>query len=132
MARIIASYSELLRMQGSPNIVTIYDEDELYRRLSPVWRAYYAQNGRLSSAAFRPRKGRSLSVDLARLTTPETCLSHYPDCGLASLVAANVRTEGLDVEHTPQIDNHAHCDITDTITKSVAKRFATAARILVE
>ena len=51
---------------------------------------------------------------------------------MASLFAAKVRAEGLGVEHTPEPNNRAHCDITGNITKSAAKKFATAARIVVE
>ena len=119
-------------MQDDQSVVTIHDVDELYRRLTPIWRKYYKDNGRLSSAAFRPRKGSSLSVDLARLTTPERCLSAYDDCGLSSLVVADVRSQSLEVQYTPLAENTAHCDVVGEFTKATAKRLAAKAQVLVE
>ena len=112
--------------------MTIVDKDELFRRISPPWREYYRENSRLSSATFQPPKGKNLSVDVARLTTIELCLRGYPECGLASLITDFVRSLHLDVIHSPTEKNPAHTDIIGSLTKSIRRKLADSANILVE
>ena len=112
--------------------IIVLDDDELYRRVTPYWLEYYRQNGRFSSATFKPRKGNNLSVDIARLTTQARTLQDYHDYGLASLITRFVRSIGLDVKHTTDNNNPAHADIIGIITKTIARQLAGEANILVD
>ena len=56
------------------DVVDMADDDDLYRRVVPY---FIVEGDRISSAAFKDRRGKpdtSISVDLARLTTPIECL----------------------------------------------------------
>ena len=91
----------------------IADRDELYRRLSK--RSHIKGNGKVSSAAFKRNKQpeNSISVDLARLTTPQESLSSVGEDRKAQfvlgvLVAEYPRSIGFCVRHDPLPDNRAH------------------------
>jgi hypothetical protein len=61
----------------------ILNEDELYRRFPDVF--WLRDDGRISSAAFQNTPNTDdMSVDLARLTTPQKTAAVYPGCGVAS------------------------------------------------
>ena len=66
----------------------------------------------MDSAAFkvRGRPDPQISVDLARLTTPQATLvrAPRPGFGLGVLVARDPRSLGLTVRHHPLPDNAAH------------------------
>ena len=78
-------------------VTEILDEDALYRRLLPY---YVKAGGRVSSAAYK-RRGKvpesEISVDLARLTTPEETLRRAPSpsFALGSILTAVPRRLGL-------------------------------------
>jgi hypothetical protein len=84
----------------------IQDDDHLYRRLHPT---HIDEQGIVSSAAFNDDTG-DISVDLARLTTPEESVDRAKGIGygLAELIASFPRQLGLLVTHDPQPDNDAH------------------------
>ena len=66
-------------------IIRIFDEEELYRRIPEM---FFKQNGKVSSAAFQNTTGtEDMSVDLARMTTPETTALGKPDFGVAVFTA---------------------------------------------
>jgi len=85
----------------------IFDEDLLYRRIH----VQYVKKS-LSPDAFDFR-GDGCSVDLARLTTPESTRSgsprNPPECyKVGVLEAGKVRGIGLTLDHCPEPDNPAH------------------------
>lgn len=91
----------------------IAERDELYRRLSK--RSHIKKNGKVSSAAFKRNKQpeNSISVDLARLTTPQESLARVgeerkAEFVLGILVAEYPRSIGFCVRHDPLPDNCAH------------------------
>lgn len=89
------------------------DHDELYRRLSKI--SHIKKNGKISSAAFKRNKQpeNSISVDLARLTTPQESLSRVGEERkeqfiLGVLIAAYPRSIGFSVRQDSLPDNLAH------------------------
>lgn len=91
----------------------IADEDELYRRLSKL--SHIKRNGKVSSAAFKRNKKpeNSISVDIAKLTTPQEALARIGEDRkeqfvLGVLVAGYARSIGFCVRHDPLPDNRAH------------------------
>ena len=99
----------------------IADADDLYRRI------HFSQvkDGRPTSAAF---KHTELSVDLAKLTTPEQSLSGYASHGLASITAGHARSLGQDVLHDPLEANPAHALVRGTKPLSIARSLAQSAK----
>jgi len=106
----------------------IEDEDELYRRIHPDW---IKSCGKISSAAFK-QKTPDLSVNIARLTTPEKTLYGYPRHGLGSLPAGTFRIEKLEIYHVPVSCNYAHAIVYGKITDAMAKRVADSAKLICE
>jgi hypothetical protein len=91
-------------------MVMIVDADELYRRLIHY---HVLPDHKVSSAAFKDKKKRpdpSISVDLARMTTPQESLSRagIPNMHLGALLARIPREVELCVRHDPLDDNQAH------------------------
>jgi hypothetical protein len=91
----------------------IVDQDALYRRLSKL--SHIKKNGKVSSAAFKRNKQpeNSISVDLARLTTPQESLDRVGEDRkdqfiLGVLVAGYPRSIGFYVRHDFLPDNRAH------------------------
>lgn len=102
-------------------IEEISDDDELYRRLA---RNHIKPDGTVSKTAFmrnsdpegrRKEPDPDISVDLARLTTPQQSLAvaKRPTQGIGVLQAALPRSLGLRVVHVPDVDtgNRAHSSI---------------------
>lgn len=107
----------------------IDDDDELYRRLAPD---FVKRDGSISSAAFK-RNGvpdPELSVDLARLTTPEQSLVTRPNFGLGGLLARVPRQIGLNVRHDPVEGNQAHSVIEGQTTREQPRLLAEQTRII--
>jgi len=99
----------------------IADADALYRRIHPS----QVKEGRPSSAAFNNAE---LSVDLARLTTPERSLMGYPLHGLASITAGDARFLKQTVIHDPLETNPAHALVKGHKTLRIAKSLALSAK----
>ena len=110
----------------------IADDDELYRRLAP---GHVDPDGSVNSAAFkvRGRPDLHISVDLARLTTPEVALARAPRSGfgLGVLVARVPRSLGFSVRRDPLTDNGAHALIEGNNDKVKCRLLARATRVLV-
>jgi hypothetical protein len=87
----------------------IADDDQLYRRLAL---AQVNPDGSVNSGAYklRGKPDSNISVDLARLSTPEESRARSPraEDGLGMLVAGPVRALGFLVRHDPLPDNNAH------------------------
>ena len=105
----------------------ISDEDELYRRL--VSQAI-RPDGTVSSYAFMLRRepDPSISVDLARLTTPSETATRTGrlGAGVGVFLARVPRALGLHVRHDPQLDNPAHSLIEGAATKAHCRQLAEA------
>ena len=89
--------------------VEIADEDLLYRRVHPT--QVELATGRVTSAAFKGSGGHELSVDLARLTTAETCFNwavqRQRKCaGVVQFSAGLARTLQQEVRHDPLPNDH--------------------------
>jgi hypothetical protein len=106
----------------------IQDADDLYRRIAP---AHVNPDGTINSGAFTTRRGEGLSVNLARLTTPEETLRPRPTFGLGSLKAAIPTGLGLNVRHAPSPHNHAHSLIEGQNTRAIRRQMAEAAVLFI-
>jgi len=97
----------------------IHDADALLRRIPDrpaQWTKRSDGTARPSSASMKPSsEDGGLSVDVRRLlddpTDPTSVLNGLSGFGLVEFEAAVPRTNGLEVEHTPLSENHAHADI---------------------
>ena len=113
--------------QASDDQVDVSDDDDLYGRIAPD---HVNSDGTVNSAAFK-RAGKpdpSISVNLARLTTPCLTLAPRPEFGLGVLKAKSPRSEGLTVSHSPELEppNPAHCLIEGATTRRICQSLARA------
>ena len=118
------------------DIVEIQDTEELYRRIHPY---HIKPDGTVSSAAFKGGDSYELSVELARLTTPEETVQRGRqlgrECvGLAILMAGQARELSQEVRHdplgpdAPGGPNPAHALIIGQKTEPIAKQLARSCR----
>lgn len=113
-----------------PN-VTILDDDSLYRRLHHT-QVY--EDGSVKSIAymFNSKPDPEVSVDLARLTTPEESVGRgKPGTGLGEIVTRVPRALGFNVEHRPIPENPAHAQIEGQSTKALCRQLADATRVII-
>lgn len=112
-------------------MTTIADEDIVYRRLH---QNCFKQNGAVSSAAFKTnsRPDNQISVDLARLTTPEESVSRKSRSGfrLGELEAGGPRQLGFDVIYDRKPDNSAHSLIVGENSANLCKQLALLVRVI--
>jgi len=102
------------------NIETIHDADELYRRVIEYW---IKENSVISSAAFQNTTNTDeMSVDLARLTTPQATALHKTNFGVASFLAGVARELNQEVFHSPVSENYAHSTVKGRKTGSIRKK----------
>ena len=111
-------------------LVSVDDSDNLYRRIAP---AHVNPDGTVNSGAYKygGKFASSISVDLARLTTPEDTLRYRPTFGLGSLEARVPRGLGLTVRHAPMDDNRAHCLIEGSNTRAICRQMAESTTLIV-
>jgi len=103
----------------------IRDEDGLYRRIHPSW----IKDKGISSAAFK-QSSLDLSVDIARLTTPDKVLSSHQNYGIGIVTAGFFRHLKLVIYHAPEPCNYAHAIVLGKITQSMAKKISLSAKPL--
>jgi hypothetical protein len=120
-------------------VEVIVDGDHLYRRLAPDT----IRNGRVNRGAyyfrgqpdpFRGQPDPSVSVDLARMTTPERTRqgARHPDqVGVGELPAHVPLGLGLTVRHAPIDGNNAHCLIEGVTTRAVCQTLADHTTIII-
>lgn len=108
----------------------IAPDDELYRRLAPghlgtLTRLVYMCNGQPEG---------EISVDLARLTTPEESVrrARKPSGGLGVLAARAPLDLGFAVRHDPLPENFSHTLIVGENTRQKCYLLAEATRILIQ
>ena len=112
----------------------IDDEDVLYRRVVPY---FIVEDGkRVSSGAYKPKQEpHRISVDLARLTTPQETLARggQTHFGVVSIKAGVPRSVGLVVNHDPnppqEPGNYAHTLIEGENTQERRSAMAAASSI---
>ena len=93
-----------LNSKSAPTAV-VEDIEDLYRALHPT----HLHEGTISSAAFKCRPIRDVSVDRSSLCSAEDTLARHPkSTAVAQLSARAVRNLSLTVWADPQIDNAAH------------------------
>lgn len=111
---------------------TITTEDGLLRRIV-IDPNYIKPNLRITSLAFKPRKidVDGLSVDLERLTTPETVIIDRTKYRLARLQASVPMALGLHCIHAPIEENIAHSLIQGHFTTSICRQLALAATFII-
>lgn len=106
--------------------VLISDDDFVLRRVPTFLPNYIKSDGSVSSLAFSKKRDEDgLSVDLERLTTPETTIMDKSKFRLRRINVGMVKNEindGLDVVHDPVDGNLAHSLITGNITGSKQKQ----------
>jgi hypothetical protein len=112
----------------------IPDDAELWRRIPP--RHYPQGDGRTwpSSAAFEdPPNGTWMSVFIAsECRDYNLLLADYPDFGLVSLTARQVRECGLEVVRKPMEGQPpGHSEVVGKKTDSIRKKLAKACRWVV-
>ena len=110
----------------------IGDDDELYRRVAPEW----VTDGAINSAAYSTNDPDGISVDLARLTTPEETRARALGAanGVGVVAVRIPRGQGLEVRPDPQPDNPAHCLImsqTGILTRAQRRALAEHTRLLI-
>ena len=110
----------------------IADADELYRRLAP---GAIRPDGTVSRVAYmrNSQPDDEISVDLARLTTPERSLAPVAGrgFGLGALVAGYPRSLGLAVRHDPLPENPSHALIVGRSDRATCRLLADQTRIVV-
>jgi hypothetical protein len=126
---------------AEPPLEPITAEDHLYRRLVP--NGHVAADGKtvLWSAFLRKRPGEKksepdpeLSVDLARLTTPEATArgAERPGFGTAQFAASAPLAMGLVVRHVPlPPDRYAHSQVEGMTNREQCQRLADASTLIV-
>jgi hypothetical protein len=115
---------------------TISDDEQLWRRINPVWFVPDDNRGGLrpSSAAFDDSKdGSPLSVLLASVVrstgrNAADVLSGFNKYALASFAAGAARSCGQGVDRTPLEDEPAHASVFGRKTKPVKRHLANAAQ----
>lgn len=110
----------------------IAPEDRLYRRLArDVVKEGSVNRG---SYYFRGQPDPSISVDLARLTTPEETRWRARNpavAGVGELLASVPLGLGFTVRHAPVEDNPAHCLVEGPTTKDLCQLLADQTRIII-
>jgi hypothetical protein len=115
-----------------PAVEVITIGDRLYRRLP----AETIRNGKVGRGAyyFRGAPDPSVSVDLARLTKPETTQLRAPRperFGVGEIFASVPLSLGLTVRLDPTADNPAHCLIEGAITRAVCQTRADHTTVII-
>jgi hypothetical protein len=117
-------------VSGSIEVIAI--GDRLYRRLP----AETVRNGKVGRGAyyFRGEPDPSMSVDLARLTTPEATRDRAPRperFGVGEILASVPRQLGLTVKHEPTDENPAHSLIEGSPTRAICQTLADCTTIII-
>jgi hypothetical protein len=103
-------------------IVAIDDDDRLYRRMVPD---HFHEDGSVKSNAYKlnGKPDPSISVDLARLTTPEESIARGQRQGtqVGVLTVREIKALGLTVRHDPTNENPSHCLIEGNAKKETCK-----------
>jgi hypothetical protein len=112
--------------------VQISDDDLLYRRFH--YTALRPDGSIVGAAYTKPKSAIAdpeISVDLARLTSPEKTLKagRLPVFGLGELKVGDVRKLGFTVRSQPIEENPAHCIIEGVKTEEDCDRLAEITRV---
>jgi hypothetical protein len=112
---------------------SIADADDLFRRIPPY---YIKKNGTVSSAAFMKDRGKTpvneISVEIARLTSPDECARRYGDRGfrVIAITAGSARALSFDVRHDPLPDCYPHALIIGDNDRDRCQQLAAMSRVV--
>lgn len=117
---------------------TIGDDVALWRRLHPAWIVTDRVTGapRISSAAFQNYPDRRafsvcITCDAPEGYSPTAYLGSHRGYGVAELTVGLVRQVGRGVVRVPEQGEVAHGHVVGDETKSIKRRLARGARILI-
>lgn len=126
-------------MPQRPDDPTVLDEERLLRRIIPDHAVRDETSGKLrvSSAAFRIRGARELSVNLESKMLDDgrpvtEMLNGHPNCGVASITAGVARSQNHSVARDPKVEEPAHALVCGSFSDSAVKAFKKAATWIVE
>src|SRR5438270_97394 len=120
------------------SVAAIDSTDHFYRRLLYPEHLYDDGSVRPNAYYLSGRPDPQVSVDLARLTTPEETAGRgrRPGAGVGELLAEIPLSLGLTVRHAPVPDNLAHSVIeglADTrLHRQLCKELAEATRVIIQ
>lgn len=106
------------------------DDTDFLRGIHPDW--FNFQTQQIESWAFdnHPQTPNRMSVNWAEISSVEETIKYNPSCGVASITAKVCYQENQEIEHTPQDDNPAHCDVIGRKTLAIKRRLRNAAILL--
>jgi hypothetical protein len=115
--------------------LTIFDEDELWRRIHPTWWILDENIGRIrpTSQAFQDHpNGSPMSVFLEKVcSSPEQILTDHPGYSLASITAGLARDCGQRIVRRPLTRQPAHAEVFGRKSGKIRNRFAMESRWVV-
>jgi len=107
-----------------------HDDEQFLRRIPHYQFNFEKQEIRSWAFANHPETPDRLSVNWKRLSSVEQTSKVEPGFGVASITAKVCYREDQVIEHRPEKDNHAHCDVIGEKNKARRRRLRNAARLL--
>jgi len=110
------------------HVEEIRADDVLYRRLAPQSTVQPDRSINSNAYKYNGKPSSTVSVDLARLTTPQRAANFAGRTGflLGAITVADVRRCGFTVRHLPVPSNPAHCVIEGAATAQSCRDLARA------
>jgi hypothetical protein len=101
---------------------SIFDYEDQFLRRIPPW--HFKAPDKISSAAFQNDKGTDrMSVNWLKYSTIDQTIEGLQGFGVARFSAKFCWEVNQEIEHTPGVENSAHCDIIGNKTESICRRF---------
>jgi hypothetical protein len=109
----------------------VFDKREDFLRRVP-WYQFNFEKQEIFVLAFRNHHSTPdrLSVNWAIHSSVKQTAEVLPGSGVASITAEVCYREKQEIEHTPEEENYAHCDVIGDKPSSVQRRLRNAARLL--
>ncbi|MBK8565777.1 MAG: hypothetical protein IPN76_21150 [Saprospiraceae bacterium] len=112
------------------NTIEILPEDRLLRRVQFLDPNFIKEDGSPASSSFTLKRlengdlEEGLSTDIEKLTAYPTAIQDDSRFRLYALVTEFIQSLGLQCEHDPLPENHAHALIKGNISRSIARKLA--------
>ena len=107
----------------------LHPRDEFLRLIKPIY--YHPETGKVYSQAFQNTTGTDrMSVNCERLSSVDDTLAENPGQGVAQLSTELCVSLHQTLDHTPDDDNHAHCDVVGEKPQRVRKALRDGAKLL--
>ena len=109
-----------------------FDDDEQFLRRIPHYQ-FNSEEQKIDSWAFAndPDTPDRLSVNWRQLSSVQQTARILPGSGVASITAEVCYREDQAIEHTPEEDNDAHCDVIgNKKSKARQRRLRDSAKLL--